>query len=107
MTYKEQIKDPRWKAVRLIIIRRDRGRCIRCSSRYGLVVHHKRYINGLMAWEHPPELLETLCNNCHMEEHEIYSSSYYNHKDRKGLKRINGIESINIPVTWLPDPLYK
>lgn len=41
-----------------------------CSqSQENLQVHHKKYINGKMAWEYSWSDLITLCNACHKKEH--------------------------------------
>lgn len=71
MTYDEQLKDPRWLALREVIIRRDLHACKRCGRPKNLQVHHKRYKSGLMAWEYDHDDLETLCRKCHMWEHDI------------------------------------
>lgn len=66
MTYKEQLKDPRWQKKRLEIMERDGWQCQCCFDRDNtLTVHHKKYDNGKMAWEYDNELLITLCEDCH------------------------------------------
>lgn len=66
MTYKEQLKDPRWQKKRLEIMERDGWQCQCCFDRDNtLTVHHKKYDNGKMAWEYENELLITLCEDCH------------------------------------------
>lgn len=65
MTYKDQLKDARWKSKRSNIIERDQDRCVYCDSSKKLQVHHKYYLPDLMAWEYPNEALITLCKDCH------------------------------------------
>lgn len=70
MTYKEQLRDPRWQKKRLEIMNRDNFKCVMCG--FGdrtLCVHHKQYIKGFKAWEYPEPLLITLCDVCHYYEH--------------------------------------
>lgn len=69
MTYEEQLQDPRWKKRRQEIIDMNWGYCTCCGTSKNIQVHHKRYFDGLMAWEYPNSLLTTLCANCHALEH--------------------------------------
>ncbi len=69
-TYAKLLRDPRWKAARAEILELDGNACSKCgASGKVLHVHHSRYIAGLMPWEYPPGLLETLCAGCHAAEH--------------------------------------
>lgn len=62
-----------WFDFRKEIIELDGGACTVCkkTEEDGIVlqVHHKKYIQGLEAWEYPPNLCETLCKGCHAAEH--------------------------------------
>lgn len=70
MTYKDQLKDPRWLAKSAEIKERDNKTCQCCrSTEYPLDVHHKIYIDGRMAWEYDGNFLITLCNDCHKDWH--------------------------------------
>lgn len=76
MSYDEQLKTPQWYAKRDQILERDAYCCQDClrgkdrlSTFIQLQVHHKEYIDGLMAWEHPDNLLITLCRECHAKLH--------------------------------------
>jgi len=71
MTYAEQLKDPRWLAVRDRIIMRDMNMCRDCHSGDNLHVHHKRYLKGLYAWEYSERDLITLCVKCHRFVHGL------------------------------------
>ena len=71
MTYEEQLNDPRWKDKRDYIIEKYWGYCSKFGTSKNLQVHHKRYINGLMAWEYPDHLLIALCRDCHELEHGL------------------------------------
>lgn len=72
MTYAEQLQDVRWLVKRNEILERDDYCCQDClrgkdrlSPFIKLHVHHRQYINGLMAWEYPNDQLITLCEECH------------------------------------------
>lgn len=76
MSYEEQLKTPQWYVKRAEILERDDFCCQDClvgtkrlSMHIQLQVHHKKYIDGLMAWEHPDNLLITLCRDCHAKFH--------------------------------------
>lgn len=86
MTYEEQLNTNAWLVRRKEILERDNYACQDCLrgknylSRYiELHVHHKKYIDGLMAWEYPDELLITLCEDCHQKIHGIV-------EDRRSLR---------------------
>lgn len=66
MTYKEQIRHPKWQKKRLEIMQRDDFKCQYCKSENKtLNVHHLCYISGLKIWEYDNELLITLCEKHH------------------------------------------
>ena len=70
MTYAEQLKSPKWQRKRLEIMQRDDFKCVSCSNDdRQLEIHHKAYIWGHLAWEHPDELLVTVCDICHFYIH--------------------------------------
>lgn len=70
-SYTEKLKDPRWQKKRLEILERDEWKCQFCDdSESTLHVHHRRYIRGSDPWDYPPELLVTLCEDCHEMERE-------------------------------------
>lgn len=67
-SYSEKLKDPRWQAKREKIINRDNGRCVSCErSDVPLQVHHGAYLRFTEPWDHPDELLWTLCESCHRD----------------------------------------
>ena len=72
-TYAQLLQDPRWKAKRTKILKRDGHRCRTCRSRYALQVHHKAYyrLPGFRPppWLYPDYWLVTLCRRCHAREH--------------------------------------
>jgi 5-methylcytosine-specific restriction endonuclease McrA len=67
MTYKDQLRDGRWQQARLRIMERDGFKCRDCGATNDLQVHHTFYVRGLSPWEHPAELLVTVCDTCHPE----------------------------------------
>jgi|SRR6185437_10813230 len=71
MLYKEQLRHPKWQKRKAEILERDNYTCQnkRCqSTEKNLQVHHLDYIQGLMAWEYPDDMLITLCEDCHDAE---------------------------------------
>ena len=67
MTYSKKLSDGRWQRKRLQIFQRDGFRCQDCGSQDDLQVHHLYYLTGIQPWEHPDDLLTTLCGNCHQK----------------------------------------
>jgi len=64
--YGEKLRDPRWQRLRLEIMQRDEWTCQKCGAKdRTLHVHHTRYLKGRNPWDYPPELLLTLCEDCH------------------------------------------
>jgi len=70
MKYSEQLKDPRWIEKRDKIKQRDNFKCVICSSRDFIQVHHFYYIAKRMAWEYPDDSLLCLCEKYHNRETE-------------------------------------
>ena len=71
MTYKEQLRDPRWQRVKSRIQIRDNFKCRFCGdSTSFLNVHHLFYTSGKKVWEYDDESLITLCESCHTVAHE-------------------------------------
>lgn len=76
LSYDDQLNDSQWLAKRAEILERDDYCCQDClcgqdrlTPWIQLQVHHKRYIDGLMAWEYSNDLLITLCKGCHAKLH--------------------------------------
>lgn len=66
MTYKDQLKDPRWQRKRLEILERDKWTCKLCGDKKTeLHVHHYFYTKGRQAWEYENEAFDTYCRHCH------------------------------------------
>lgn len=70
MTYKEQLKNKKWKVLRKRIIKRDKNKCTKCNSNENLQVHHTYYRHEHLAWEYKWECLITLCSTCHKKVHK-------------------------------------
>ena len=71
MTYKEQLKDPRWQRVQSEIRERDKYKCRICGDTTTFLhVHHIYYQPNMKAWEYDKESLITLCENCHEFAHK-------------------------------------
>lgn len=72
MKYKEQIKTPQWQKRRLDIMQKDNFTCQICgSTEKTLNVHHFVYHEGKMIWDYADWELITLCEECHMQEHNM------------------------------------
>ncbi|MCS5488874.1 HNH endonuclease [Algoriphagus limi] len=78
MIYQENLEDPRWKKLRLRILRRDSNKCRVCGIESNLQVHHRQYhrykVSGewLKPWEYHPYFLITVCNSCHFHGHQQF-----------------------------------
>jgi 5-methylcytosine-specific restriction endonuclease McrA len=76
MTYAEKLKDPRWQKKRLEILDRDLWKCSACGDIWNtLNVHHKVYQPNIDPWAYKPELLVTLCDDCHKLEHDLMAQA--------------------------------
>lgn len=68
ISYKDQLRNPKWQKKRLEIMQRDTFMCQICAdTEETLNVHHKRYVKGKKAWEYNNEDLITICETCHRE----------------------------------------
>lgn len=64
-------KDPRWQKMRLEVLNRDGFKCQMCgSAEKTLHVHHLSYSGIDNPWDIHPNLLITLCVECHEVETE-------------------------------------
>lgn len=71
--YREKLRDPRWQAKRLEILKRDDWTCQNCGyyageSAHFLQVHHHWYDQTKEPWEYSNEALIALCRLCHEAE---------------------------------------
>jgi hypothetical protein len=74
--YSDKFKDPRWQKKRLEILERDKWTCQICfSTDSTLHVHHRFYEKGKDPWDYQENVLVTLCEGCHQEEHECMSGA--------------------------------
>ena len=69
--YHKMLKDPRWKAKRDEILRRDGYLCVMCSNYKTLQVHHGYYKPLTAPWLYENATLWTLCNECHSKLHIV------------------------------------
>jgi hypothetical protein len=93
--YKQDLKDPRWKAMVRRIRYRDNDRCriCGCKKRTGMEmnVHHIHYYPNRKPWEYDESDLITLCRDCHIKEHDrinfekLERGSYFYHKYHEGV----------------------
>ena len=65
MTYAQKLKDPRWKARRLQILKSHNHKCAHCGATEHLEVHHLNYKKGREPWEYNDRELMCLCRKCH------------------------------------------
>lgn len=72
------LQDARWLGLRNRILNRDRHACRHCGTTQMLQVHHRQYHvntvtrNWLPPWQYHPDLLVTLCAQCHAAGHAKY-----------------------------------
>jgi len=70
MTYREQIRSPEWIAFATKMKEENGWKCKACGAAQclgsELSIHHIFYVKHLMLWEYPCNLLECLCNECHI-----------------------------------------
>ncbi|ASU38544.1 hypothetical protein hmeg3_09700 [Herbaspirillum sp. meg3] len=79
LSYREKLKDPKWKKVRDQIIL-DRGRICECCGIQGThhptgkpvqyEVHHGYYVYWKQPWEYEEETLWVVCDICHDKVHD-------------------------------------
>ena len=63
--YQQKLKDPRWKALRLLILDRDLNTCQGCGEEnVPLEVHHQYYLRGREPWDYPDDAMTSLCRSC-------------------------------------------
>ena len=80
MSYTDDLKTVNWQKKRLLIFERDGWKCTvpNCPTpEYMLSVHHVDYIPSTKAWEHPDDMLTTLCKNCHDKEQQRPKEEQY------------------------------
>lgn len=79
-SYLKKLKHPKWQKKRLEILNRDNWTCVECgATELTLHVHHLKY-KGADPWDTPSKYLETLCEDCHKNEHKKAPTK----KTRKG-----------------------
>lgn len=78
MDFKEQYKHPKWQKLRLEVLEGNNFTCQHCGdTETTLNVHHPYYKKGAMIWDYSPYELMCLCEDCHVEEHELTSKMQY------------------------------
>lgn len=76
-SYLEKLKDPRWQKKRLEIFERDEWKCFACgNSKETLHIHHTAYIKDKDPWDYDNDMLVTLCERCHKDEHDMKDDFY-------------------------------
>ena len=71
LSYSAQLRNPLWKEKRDSVLKERGNKCEKCNSTDNLQVHHIKYLKDKLAWEYDNSLLECLCGNCHMKEHNV------------------------------------
>ena len=64
--YKEYLESDDWKRKRHVVLKRDKGKCVRCGDK-AVQVHHLKYSRKM--GREPIDWLESLCISCHEKEH--------------------------------------
>lgn len=66
----EQLKDPRWERLRMVLTNHVNSTCQVCKrKKRSLQIHHKLYIEGKNLWDYPNRFLIVMCSDCHQEWH--------------------------------------
>ena len=69
-SYQNLLSSPKWQRKRLEVLNKSNFTCEVCGDNEAtLHVHHKRYVNKARPWDTPDELLISLCESCHKQEH--------------------------------------
>lgn len=77
-SYGALLFDKRWKDKRAKILTRDLNKCIICSLKDDLQVHHRQYhyVKSLKKfkapWQYSDDILITLCSSCHQKGHSKF-----------------------------------
>lgn len=66
--YQTYLNSPKWKAKRLLVLRRAKHKCERCKKRQATQIHHKTYKR---IFNEPLSDLLAVCERCHKEIHGI------------------------------------
>src|SRR5689334_21019727 len=84
MSYRQQLRDPRW-ITRSVQLKEEAGwRCEHCKRPQGeveLQIHHTFYDGELYLWEYPRCLLICLCDEHHQERQAVERTIYINVAD--------------------------
>ena len=71
MTYREQIRSPKWIKFAAAFKEKHGWRCkargVAQGPRSELTVHHIYYVRAMYLWDYPEETLECLCWDCHQK----------------------------------------
>lgn len=71
MKYHDQLKTKEWKYYRLYVALVNNFICELCGEKFykGYNIHHKQYIDGLMAWQYDLKDVMFLCSLHHFKVH--------------------------------------
>lgn len=69
-SYNDFLKSDYWKAIRGMVLKRDKNKCVVCGTEKNLQVHHSTYKNHFNEHRNLREL-HTLCDTHHHEAHCI------------------------------------
>jgi hypothetical protein len=83
--HQKKLCTPQWRTKRAEILKRDNSRCVVCSAKENLHVHHLAYTG--QPWEAPNDDLVTLCSTCHKKEHRLQATLSEGHGGFYGLGR--------------------
>jgi hypothetical protein len=106
--YAKLLRDPRWQKLRLQILERGGWTCQSCGdSSSTLHVHHLLYHYGSKPWEYIPELLLTLCEDCHERETEDGKDAALKFKEAMAHRRLlsEELSLLTTLVLVLPEKL--
>jgi len=105
MPYGEFLESGYWRYVRMLVLKRDRFRCQKCSAPNRLQVHHLTYAHHGEEHKFLNELL-TLCDTCHQDAHGLgdHKPKLERHKS-PAVNRIATAHFSLDPATCKPSPI--
>jgi hypothetical protein len=66
--YQAYLNSPKWKAKRILVLRRAKYKCEKCKRRQATQIHHKTYER---VFNEPLSDLLAVCAPCHRQIHGI------------------------------------
>ncbi len=110
VSYKEKLRDVRWKRRRDDLLRQRNYTCCECAQplttgTMDLQVHHVVYISGLDPWDYPDELLLVVCPSHHWERAALEQAIYVQVGQHLATRDIPELQRQPVYAFFEDDPL--